>query len=69
VAALAGLFDNLPSDQIVAASAGIREALAVEMPGIQGLVERGDKLADSDREGLINLAQKVVESAWKHSKR
>jgi F-type H+-transporting ATPase subunit alpha len=68
LAATTGLFDNLPVEKVVAASAKIREMLPREMPHLYNLVERGDKLGDADREALIGLAGKAVGAEWKPSK-
>lgn len=68
LAAASGLFDDLPPEAIVKASAKIREILPVEMPGIYELVESGEKLGETDREALIGVAQKAVDAEWKRSK-
>jgi F-type H+-transporting ATPase subunit alpha len=68
LAATAGLFDNLPVEKVVAASAKIREMLPREMPHLYDVVERGEKLGDADREALIGLAGKAVSAEWKPSK-
>jgi len=68
VAATAGLFDNLPAERVVAASAKIREILPREMPHLYHQVESGEKLSDADREVLIGLAGKAVGAEWKPSK-
>jgi F-type H+/Na+-transporting ATPase subunit alpha len=59
LAATAGLFDDLPAEKVVAASARIREMLPRELPHLYEQVENGEKLADADREALIVLAGKA----------
>jgi len=68
LAATAGLFDNLPGEQVADRSQRIRESLAKAMPQVYELVERGEKLGDADREALISLAGKAVNGEWKASK-
>jgi len=68
LAATSGLFDNLPAEEVVRASAKMREMLRSEMPHIYNLVESGEKLRDADREGLIGVAEKAVGAQWKPSK-
>jgi F-type H+/Na+-transporting ATPase subunit alpha len=63
LAATAGVFDNLPAEQVAAASARIRERLAQEMPQLYQLVEGGQVLSDADRAALADLAGKVVAAA------
>lgn len=66
VAATAGLFDNVPSDHIVHASARIREAFAGELPQLAAKIECGAHLADVDRAELVQLAERVME--WNQPK-
>ena len=68
LAAASGLFDDMPAEAIVQASAKIRELLPAEMPDLYVLVESGGKLGDADRQNLIALAGKAVDAAWKRSK-
>lgn len=68
LAATAGLFDNLPAEKVVEASATIRQMLPVQMPRIYAAVDGGEKLSDADREALIDLARKAVGGEWKPSK-
>jgi len=67
LAAASGLFDDLPPEAVVKASAKIREMLPVEMPRLYELVEHGELLGDADREELIAIARKAV-GEWKPSK-
>lgn len=66
LAATCGLFDGLPPDAIVAASADIRDLLPVDASHIQDLIERGGNLTDQDREALIGVARKAVNSHGSH---
>lgn len=68
LAATSGVFDNLPPETIVKASANMRGTLPVEMPDIYDLVESGGNLGDADREALIGVARKAVGAEWKPSK-
>ncbi len=68
LAATSGVFDNLPADVIVKATARIREMLPLEMPHIYESVERGEGLSDADREELTRVARKAVDAGWKPSK-
>ncbi|MBZ5596493.1 MAG: alternate F1F0 ATPase, F1 subunit alpha [Acidobacteriia bacterium] len=68
LAAASGLFDDLPAETIVKASAKIREMLPAEMPRIYDLVESGEMLGDADRQELIGIAGKAVGVEWKPSK-
>ena len=68
LAATSGVFDNLPADVIVRATARLREILPMEMPHIYESVERGEGLDDADREALTRVARKAVDAEWKPSK-
>ena len=68
LAAAGGLFDNLPADAVVQASARIRERLPIEMPRLYDAIEGGGKLEETDRQALLDLARKAVDGAWKPSK-
>lgn len=68
LAATSGLFDNVPADEVVRASARMRAMLRNDMPHIYALVESGEKLSDADRAGLIGVAEKAVGAEWKPSK-
>ena len=68
LAATSGVFDNLPAQQVVQASARIREMLPVQMPHVYELVESGANFRDEDREALITVARKAVSGEWKPSK-
>jgi len=68
LAAANGLFDDLPAEAVVKASAKIREIVPVEMPRLYELVERGELLGEADREELIGIARKAVDAEWKPSK-
>ena len=63
VAATAGLFDNLKPEQVVDASARIRQSLHELLPRISESIEHGDKLTDAARQALVKLAQDAI--AWK----
>jgi F-type H+-transporting ATPase subunit alpha len=63
VAATAGLFDNLPAERVVEASARIRQALREALPRIYESIEAGNRLSDLDHDALVKLAQDAI--AWK----
>ena len=60
LAASAGIFDNMSSDEVVRVSAKIREALPLRMPLFAAAVAAGNELAASDREALLALAQSAA---------
>ena len=68
LAATSGLFDDLPAEAVVKASAKIREMLPAGMPRFYELVESGELLGDADRQELIGIARKAVDAEWKPSK-
>jgi F-type H+/Na+-transporting ATPase subunit alpha len=68
LAATSGLFDDLPPETIVKASAKIRKMLPIEMPQIYELVESGKKLGEADHQALVAVARKAVDAEWKRSK-
>ena len=57
LAASSGVFDNLPSDEVVKLSAKIREALPLRMPEFAASVAAGNELAASDQAALLALAR------------
>jgi F-type H+-transporting ATPase subunit alpha len=57
LAASAGIFDTLSSDEVVRVSTKIREMLPLRMPWFAAAVAAGNELAASDREALLALAQ------------
>jgi len=63
VAATEGLFDNLRPEQIVEASARIRQTLLEQLPRICQSIQAGSKLSDPDRQALVKLAQDAIQ--WK----
>ncbi|HTS49020.1 MAG TPA: alternate F1F0 ATPase, F1 subunit alpha [Bryobacteraceae bacterium] len=63
VAATAGLFDNLRAEQIVDASARIRQTLLEQLPRIYQSIEASQKLSDADLEALVKLGQDAIQ--WK----
>jgi F-type H+/Na+-transporting ATPase subunit alpha len=65
VAATAGLFDDLPPDQIADASGRLRLALAEQLPHLNESVESGQKLTTEDRQALVKLASDVIGAEWK----
>jgi F-type H+-transporting ATPase subunit alpha len=68
LAATAGLFDDLPAEKVVEASAEIRKRLRSELPGFYGLVDGGGKLGDAKREAVLAVAGKAIAAQWKPSK-
>ena len=69
LAATTGLFDDLPPDKVVRASARIREPLRCELPGFDApQVSRG-KLGDAEREPLLAVDERPsLLLKWKPSK-
>ena len=55
-----GLFDDLPVDQVEAASRAIREAFAEKGGEIYGRIQDGDLLNDEDQEKLLDLARRAI---------
>ena len=68
LAATSGLFDNMPPEKVVDASARIRELLPIEMPGFRELVESGEKFGEVARNSVLAIAAKAVGAEWKPSK-
>jgi F-type H+-transporting ATPase subunit alpha len=64
IAATEGHFDNVPPDQIAAASSRIREELPERLPLIKETIESGKKLSDNDRQALGKLAEEIVRAIW-----
>ncbi len=67
VAATAGWFDQLLPEQVVEASAAIRERFVTRLPHIARSIEAGQSLSESDRREIVKLAEQVI-SAWKQPK-
>jgi len=63
VAATAGLFDNLPPEEVVEASARIRQALAEKLPEVCRSITTGHKLSEPELAALAKLAQDSM--PWK----
>jgi F-type H+/Na+-transporting ATPase subunit alpha len=57
-----GLFDDLPVDQVEAASRAIREALVEKGGEIYGRIQGGEPLNDEDQEKLLDLARQAIEN-------
>jgi len=60
IAATEGHFDNVPPDQVAAASRKLRELLPERLPLIHRSIETGEKLSDKERQALGNLAGEVI---------
>ena len=61
LAVTSGLFDQLPLTAVAEASLAVREAVMAELKGVVGRIEAGERLADEDREGLLKLAEAVID--------
>ncbi|MFO7536567.1 MAG: alternate F1F0 ATPase, F1 subunit alpha [Chloroflexota bacterium] len=57
-----GLFDELPVNQVEAASRAIREALVEKGGEIVGRIQDGDLLSEEDQEKLLDLARQAIKS-------
>jgi F-type H+/Na+-transporting ATPase subunit alpha len=57
-----GLFDDLPVEQVEAASRAVREALVEKGGEIYGRIQAGDPLSDEDQEKLLDLARRAIEN-------
>lgn len=68
LAATSGAFDDLPQEAVAKASENIRSLLPLEMPHLHDLIENGGILSDADRETLIVIARKAVDTEWNPSK-
>lgn len=65
LAAIEGLFDNVPPEQIAEASGRLRQVLTERLPLLRESVEAGKKLSDGDRRAIVKLAEEVIRSVWK----
>jgi F-type H+/Na+-transporting ATPase subunit alpha len=66
LAVSAGLFDEVPLDEISQAEAAVRQAVMTQLPEVQKRIRSGEELSDEDREALERIAQEVVQAqAWK----
>jgi F-type H+/Na+-transporting ATPase subunit alpha len=65
VGATAGLFDNLAPEQIVDASARIRELFVRRLPEISRSIEGGQRLSELDRQKIVKLAEEIIATPWK----
>jgi F-type H+/Na+-transporting ATPase subunit alpha len=61
LAVTSGLFDQLPLAAAAEASLAVREAVMAELKGVVERIEAGERLADEDREGLLKLAEAVID--------
>jgi hypothetical protein len=59
VAATAGLFDNVSSDDVAEWCARVRIRLPEALPELVKSVEGGEKLGDAGREALLKLAAEL----------
>jgi len=60
LAATAGLFDNLPSEQVADASSHLRRLLAEKLPHVAASIESGKPLADLDRKAILEVAAEAI---------
>jgi len=62
VAVTGGLLDHLPLDRLGRAEQQIRQAVTTQAPSVCKRLSAGEKLEDEDREALLEVAQKALES-------
>lgn len=60
VAATAGLFDNMASEQVATASSRLLELLARRLPAVAESIESGRPLSGADRTALVQLAEEAI---------
>jgi F-type H+-transporting ATPase subunit alpha len=60
VAATAGLFDNVASEQVATAAARLRQLLAGKLPAVAESIESGKPLSGADRAALVQLAEEAI---------
>jgi F-type H+-transporting ATPase subunit alpha len=65
LAAIEGLFDELPPDGVSRVSSKIRGLLHASFSQLAESIEGGKKLSSSDRELLTGIGRQAVEAAWK----
>ncbi len=59
-AVTAGLFDDVPSDDVAHASALLAGGIASELPEVCAAIEKGEDLSAADRAAIENLARRVM---------
>ncbi len=64
LALTAGLLDRLPLARIAEAEEVIQEVVRTGLPEIWRLIDRGDRLADQDREKVLELVAHRIETAF-----
>jgi F-type H+/Na+-transporting ATPase subunit alpha len=57
-----GLLDELPVDSIAAAEERIRSLITDDLPEAARRIEAGEALSDEDREAILEMARKIVDS-------
>jgi F-type H+/Na+-transporting ATPase subunit alpha len=60
-----GLFDELPIEKLDAAQHAIYRAIGEELPDFDRRIEAGEKLTDEDRQQLLDISRRTLESAQK----
>ncbi|WP_066423417.1 alternate F1F0 ATPase, F1 subunit alpha [Anabaena sp. 4-3] len=60
LAVTSGLFDELPLEQIPAASLKLRQKVTAELPQICQRIQAGEKLTHQDRETLLSIESLVI---------
>jgi F-type H+/Na+-transporting ATPase subunit alpha len=55
-----GLLDELPLEQLGAAQEAIQRAVATELPEMEGKIQAGQKLADEDRQRLLETIAEAL---------
>lgn len=60
LAVTAGLFDEMPVDEIESASRRVREEVVRKETAVCRRIERGTTLSDADREALLNRIKRVI---------
>lgn len=62
IAVTGGAFDGFPPDRISEAEKEIRRAIARQLPEVRGLIEAGEELGDIDREKILDIVRKSLDT-------
>ena len=60
LAVTAGVFDDLPLDEIAKAEGAVRRAIRAELPELCRRIEAGQQITEEDRETLLNAARRAL---------
>jgi F-type H+/Na+-transporting ATPase subunit alpha len=60
LAAVEGVFDDVPQDAVLEAAAVVRERLAHDLPDVVAAIESGEKLDEAAREQILELARAAL---------